>query len=184
MNGNYGKTEAKHFRYKKTSDYEALEMPYKGGKMAMLVVLPSEKTGLSGLCNKMSPKMLEDFSANLEAGFTQAVISLPKWKHEFSATLNQPLTAIGVGSIFQSLNFSKAFKEGSFLVSAVLHKAFIEVSEKGTEAAAATAIVVEMTSAVVKTRAFEFKADRPFLYFIMDKTNGTVLFMGQYVKPS
>jgi serpin B len=94
------------------------------------------------------------------------------------------LTALGLGSIFKYLNFAKAFQDGSFVVSAVLHKAFIEVSEKGTEAAAATAIVVEMTSAVVQTRAFQFKADRPFLYFIMDKTNGTVLFMGQYVKPS
>jgi serpin B len=186
MNGHYGKTEAKHFRYKKNEDYEALEMPYKGGKMAMLVVLPSEKVGLSGLINKLNPKMLNEFSENLETGFTKAIISLPKWKHEFSAGLNQPLTALGLGSIFKSLNFSKAFKKGSFVVSAVLHKAFIEVSEKGTEAAAATTYGLVTKKVIIDTRphAFEFKADRPFLYFIMDKTNGTVLFMGQYVKPS
>jgi serine protease inhibitor len=184
MKGEFVENDASAFGYKKTETYEVLEMPYKGKKMSMVVVLPSEKIGLKGLVADLTPNKMSDWFKKLENDYEIANIQIPKWKHEFSKSLKEDLIDVGLKTIFDELNFSRALL-GEFVVSDVFHKAFVEVSEKGTEAAAATAIVVKMTESVEVRlpKQFNFVANRPFVYLIRDNESGTVLFMGQYAQP-
>ena len=173
------------FGYKKTASYETFEMPYKGNAYSMLVVLPSEKSSLSALVNQLSPAKLAELDKDLAYDYEQVSLSLPKWTASYSLSLRASLEKMGLGSLFKKLDFSRALS-GSGLglsLSDVLHKSFIDVSEKGTEAAAVTAIMIESPNAPRELKRVDFKANRPFLYYIKDKDSGTILFMGQYVKP-
>ena len=190
MNGYFGEENLRKmnhkFGYKQTADYETLEMPYKGGQISMLIVLPAQKSSLAEMVKKLNPQKLTEFGQNLDKNYEEAHISIPKWKLDYSVSLKTILQDMGLTSIFETLNFSRAIPNSSqnLSVSEVLHKAFVDVSEKGTEAAAATAIIVEGDSMVRHApRRFSFVANRPFLYLIWDNASGTILFMGQLTNP-
>lgn len=111
-------------------------------------------------------------------------VRFPRFKATRSLNLNQPLAALGMGRAFGSgADFSGMSKRGKLYISDVIHKAFVKVNEEGTEAAAATAVVMTVTSARMPRPAPVFNADHPFIYLIRDRKTGSILFMGRLSQP-
>ncbi|MFH4983004.1 hypothetical protein AB6A40_009713 [Gnathostoma spinigerum] len=151
-----------------------LTMPYSGDDIVMVVFLPDEKYGLANFEKDLTG---ERFSSLVNSSWTQSVeVKLPKFKIETRVDLNGPLKKLGIVDAFDNkANFS-GMSEEPLRISKVVHKAFIEVNEEGTEAAAATGVVV-MTRMMVHTQ--QFTADHPFLFAILRQRS--VLFIGRYV---
>ena len=168
------------FAYSETPDYQAIRLPYKGNKQSMLVFLPKgdlkiveEKIGLNDLS-----QLLRTHSANVN-------VQLPKFKMEYKEVFNNYLVDKGMeGSFGGGANFSGIMTEEPIWIDQVIHKAFIEVGEEGTEAAAATAVIMTTESiGPSKPRWIEFNANKPFLYFIVDDLTQSILFMGKLETP-
>jgi serpin B len=176
-----------HYGYSKKDDYTALSIPYIGGDVHFLVVIPAEPSGLTALEKKLTGEELTQF-AKLPA--TEFILHLPKFKMEPPAvSLKTPLMQMGMKTAFDeprdSANFEKmATAKPGLFISEALHKTFIAVDEKGTEAAAATAIVMAPTSMVGKpVPPLEVKVDRPFLFAIQHRSSGACLFLGRVTDP-
>jgi serpin B len=158
---------------------QVLELPYEGGDLSMLVLLPSEADGLPALEQAISTDMLSSL------GFrTQEVqVSLPVFKLESSFGMSETLKQMGMPKAFSTeSDLSGMDGTRDLYISAVIHKAFIEVNEEGTEAAAATGVVVGLRSLPRPPK--EFNADHPFLFLIRENSTGTILFMGRMMDPS
>ncbi|WP_437816095.1 serpin family protein [Sorangium sp. So ce1078] len=164
-------------RYGEGDGYEALEMPYDGGELSMVLVLPSE---LGGFEAGLDRERLDGVLASL--GSRSVTMTLPRFKIESTLDLVPPLTELGMPIAFSGLaDFSGMNGQGGLYISDVLHKAFVSVNEAGTEAAAATAVVIGETSAP-EPATIHF--DRPFLFFIRDHATGAILFAGRVANPS
>jgi serpin B len=159
--------------------WEALSLPYDGNELSMLLVLPEAGT-------------LEAFEASLDADKIaaisssmsdyQVVMTLPKFKFESSFSLVDQLSALGMEEAFSDkADFTGISDKGGLSISDVVHKAYVGVNEAGTEAAAATGVVVGVTSAPPPA---EIHLDHPFLFFIRDNATGAVLFVGRVSDPS
>jgi serpin B len=180
----------KQFGYVKGDGYAAVSLPYSGGELQFLVLLPDEANGLRGLESKLSAEMLAR-CAKLETHDVD--LSLPKFKFEPpTIVLAAALQALGMKSAFDqppgSANFDKIAprKPNDYLyISQVFHKTFIAVDEKGTEAAAATATVMMRATAMAepKPKPIEVKVDRPFVYAIQHVPTGVCLFLGRVTEP-
>jgi serpin B len=180
----------KQFGYVKGDGYTAVSLPYSGGELQFLVLLPDEANGLRGLESKLSAEMLVQ-CAKLETHDVD--LSLPKFKFEPpTIVLAKTLQAFGMKSAFDqppgSANFDKIAprKPNDYLyISQVFHKTFIAVDEKGTEAAAATATVMMRATAMAepKPKPIEVKVDRPFVYAIQHVPTGVCLFLGRVTDP-
>ncbi|VDD88737.1 unnamed protein product [Enterobius vermicularis] len=166
-----------HFDYYEDSDVQVLGIPYKGNEVTMFILLPVEKFGLAKLFEKINGKMLMDYT--MEAVETKVQVQIPKFRIEKEYELNQVLSKMGMPEAFSSnANFSKMSSEPLF-ISYVIHKAFIEVNEEGTEAAAATAIGMTRSSFIRPVQSPpKFIADHPFAFIIAK--NGNILFAGKY----
>lgn len=168
------------FRFAADADTQALEMPYKGGDLSMLVLLPKEKNAISKLEQTLTPEKLNGLIAKLRK--TTVEVSFPKFKVEADYNLIPPFKKLGMKDAFEATSdFSGMDGTQNLSISAILHKAFVEVDEKGTEAAAATAVVMTLRS-LPKYR--KFMADHPFVFLIRDKATGSVLFMGRMTQPN
>ncbi|XP_049775722.1 leukocyte elastase inhibitor-like isoform X6 [Schistocerca cancellata] len=175
------------FKYTEINDLncQALLLPYKGERLNMMILLPREVNGLASLEAKLADFSLQDTVNNMYR--TNVYVYLPKFKMEYSKELTGPLTGLGMIDMFDDFasNFSGITDEERLKVDKVLHKAFVEVNEKGTEAAAATAVIVGYPASAVfaPPRPIVFKADHPFLFLILDQQTKTVLFAGRYSEP-
>ena len=151
-----------------------------GRELSMLVLLPEERLTAERLA-----LYLADGNFSQTKLKTQTVkVWLPRFKAESKFLLNAPLKDLGMVRAFGDADFTGMSHSGKDLfISHVLHKAFVEVNEEGTEAAAATAVVVSRDSANVNPVPV-FRADRPFVYVIRDNKTGTALFMGRYSGPA
>ncbi len=172
------------FGYGDSKQMQAISLPYEGNQIAMLIVLPR-------------PGQFEAVEAGLDAGQFQAMmgrirnrkvaLSLPRWKSEFTARLGQTLRDLGMVDAFDpaKADFSGMGQEGAerLLISEAIHKAFIAVDEQGTEAAAATAVIMRTLSGFIVEQPVKMRVDRPFLYAIYDKASGVILFLGRVVNP-
>jgi len=171
------------YLYAENDGFQVLDMPYTGRRVSMTVVLPRKADGLAAVEKDLTA---EKFAATLKTlRFEKQVhVHLPRFKVEKSFMLNQPLQALGMKAAFRGADFSGMHTGGEQLdISAVVHKAFVDVNEEGTEAAAATGIVVGTTSVAPPPQPKYFKADHPFLFFIRDNKTGSVLFMGRLENP-
>lgn len=177
------------FGYEKKSDYTAVSLPYRGGDLNFVVLLPHDVNGLSKLEKKLTAGMLME-CAKLPA--TDINLSFPKFKMEPpTIALKSQLEALGMKTAFDeppgSANFDRLAprKPDNYLyLSKVFHKTFIAVDEEGTEAAAATAAAMAMaTSAMQPQEPIEVKVDRPFLYLIQQASTGVCLFIGRVTDP-
>ena len=181
------------FGYYQDADVQVLEMPYKGEQVSMIVLLPNQ--GGTSFGRPANPPEKKRTLADLEKMLTTAKLSewlgklrpikvdtwLPKFKMTSEFSLADKLQALGMEKAFANADFSGMDGSKRLYLSAVLHKAFVEVNEEGTEAAAATAAVVGFRSA--RPMGPRFRADHPFLYLIRDKATGSILFLGRYVTP-
>jgi serpin B len=170
------------YHYFEEDGFQALDLPYLGDQLSMLVVLPRNKEGLAELETRWAS---EDLYQQVTAGLSPTetvIVSLPRFKLETSFMLKPELTALGAGLIFtQGADFSNISTEGRLAVSEVVHKAFVEVNEEGTEAAAATGVGFFLVSAPPPPTVFQ--ADHPFLFFIRDRKSNAVLFSGRLLDP-
>lgn len=160
---------------------QILEMPYIGGQLSMVIFLPLEIDGLASLEEKFNVDNLKKSLADLDASRLEEIeVYLPKFKLEQRFDLNDLLTRMGAGDMFvpSKADFSGIAQEPLY-VSKVVHKAFVEVNEEGTEAAAATGIGMMLMS--LKPM---FSANHPFLFFIRHVRTGAILFLGRLMEPS
>lgn len=168
------------FLYGEGSDAQVLEMPYEGERLSMVVVLPREVDGLAAVEAKMAGEGLEPWLA--KASSTEIEVMFPRFKAESTLALSETLKQLGLVKAFGAADFSGMSSGGGLQISEVIHQAVVEVNEEGTEAAAATAVVMTRSAAVGRPK--QFLADRPFLFAIRDRESEAVLFVGRLVKPS
>ena len=181
--------EDRNFGYAKRDGFTAVSLPYSGNELQFLILLPDDVNGLRALESKLSANMLAQ-CAKLETHDVD--LYLPKFKFEPpTIELAEKLEALGMKSAFDrptgSANFDKiaARKPNDYLaISEVFHKTFIAVDEKGTEAAAATAVtMLAAAGAFPKPEPIEVKVDRPFVYAIQHVPSGACLFLGRLTDP-
>ncbi|XP_052678603.1 LOW QUALITY PROTEIN: serpin B3-like [Crassostrea angulata] len=158
----------------------ALDIPYQGDTLSMLVLLPMAVDGLNDLEEKLSERFLNGVISHLRE--QKVEVHLPKFKMESTVKLGPHLSALGMSSAFDEnkADFSGIDNSKNVYINEVFHKAFVEVNEEGSEAAAATAVIFG-TNCVQITE--EFRANHPFLFFIRDSVNDVILFSGRFYQP-
>jgi len=175
-------TQKADFRWQKLDGLSAVDLPYKGGQLSMVVLLPAKADGLPELEATLTRDRLEGWMTKLDRGTSsEVVVSLPRFTTTCQFELSEALEAMGMPSAFSNADFSGMTEKPGLRITHVLHKAFVEVNEEGTEAAAATAVVMKRESIQC---AFEFRADHPFLFLIREKQTGSVLFIGRISDPT
>lgn len=167
-------------RYAEVDGVQAVELPYVGRQLSMVVLVPEEG-------------QFEAFESALDAGTmdsaldamkpTRVAITMPKFEFESSFTLNDTLASMGMPSAFTpgQADFSGMDGTRDLFITYIFHKAFVSVDEAGTEAAAATAVIVALTSA--PSGSVELVLDRPFTFLIRDIPTGAILFVGRVLDP-
>jgi serine protease inhibitor len=170
------------FNYYKGDGFQAISLPYGKKRLSMYVFLPDKGTGLSEFQNKLNARNWAQWMGGFRS--TEGEILFPRFKCEYAVELAKALTALGMGVAFDGgkADFSRICKE-KICISRVIHKSFVEVSEEGTEAAAATAVVM-LKSMAAKPDRFSMNVDRPFFFAIVDGKTGSLLFMGSIVEPA
>ncbi len=162
-----------------------IELPYKGNQQSMIVLLPTNNDGLSEMEKALTAENLTAWLAKLSAH--EVDLKLPKFKVSAEFKLNDVLAQMGMRDAFDSAkaDFSGMATHENLFLSAVLHKAFIDVNEKETEAAAATAVTTGVTAAPPPPRLPRavFHADHPFVFLIRDRIIGSILFLGRVTNP-
>jgi serpin B len=161
--------------------FDALELPYQGNTMGMLIVLPTSSDGLKALESKLSADFLDHVVAGLQPRFVE--VSIPKFSFAWQTDLRAALMSMGIRRAFDAgeADFSGIDGSGRMFLSDVVHKAYVSVDEKGTEAAAATGAVMMPTA--IRRPQDVFIANHPFLFIIRDRSHGTVLFAGRVSDP-
>ena len=171
------KTE--QLRYFENEESQFISKPYKDSDMSFCILLPRELFGISDLEEKMNDDFLDKILDN--ATYTNTALSIPKFKLEGSYDLSDALINSGLKSAFSSqADFSGIIKSAPVMLGKVLHKTWFELDEEKTEAAAATSIVM-IGRAAPSYKVF--KADHPFVFFVIDNRTRAILFMGRYVEP-
>ncbi len=171
-------------RYGETADAQIAELPYlskdANRQMSLVIMLPKAKDGLAKL--EADPKLDAWVAALYPA---KVAISLPRFKTTADLSLGDTLSAMGMPDAFLAgkANFKGISEKESLYISKVIHKAFVDVNEEGTEAAAATAVVIATESAAVEV-VKKLDVDHPFTFFIRDNKTGSVLFLGRINDPT
>lgn len=156
----------------------ALEIPYRGAKTSMVVLLPDEIEGLAELEKRLTASKLAHIFKELR-NRSDVRLYLPKFKLEQTINLKRTLEAMGIKDFFiPEADLSGISEAENLAASEVFHKAFVEVSEEGTEAAAATAVVMMVACCAVQSIPCTFMVNRPFMFFIRSHDPDLVLFMG------
>jgi len=167
------------FNYTETEDLQILELPYKGNAVSMIIFLPKEND-ITSINQKFTSENLATWMDSMYP--TVVDIYLPKFTFKTDYNLKNMLIDIGLDIAFSSnADFSGMNGYGGLFIEKVLHKAFVEINEEGTEAAAATTVHV-MESAMPEPSEI-FNADHPFTFLIQHKETGTILFMGSVSNP-
>ena len=174
--------QSESYEYVTGDGYKAIELPYRHGNTSMLILLPDEGQ-FEAVEAQLNAEMMMDLLARMTHG--QVNLGLPKFTYESEFNLNQALIDLGMTDAFDPgrADFSGMDGARDLYISDVLHKAFVSVDEQGTEAAAATAVIMELTSAPMG-EPITFTVDRPFIYLIRDQQSGTILFLGRVMNPS
>jgi serpin B len=172
--------------------YRAIRLDYTARTLAMIVVLPNEVDGLDAVAQRVDADELTMLRGALTAGPRSLVaLALPRFKTAFRTSLVQPFRKAGITLAFSdNADFSGMGGRGSgqegVKIGDIQHRAIIEVAEQGTEAAAATAVLMVPTRAAPPKkvpRPIPFVVDRPFLFYVVDDASGAVLFQGRVMDP-
>jgi serpin B len=172
--------QAESFGYAEGDGYQAIELPYDGDELSMVILLP-ERDQFETFQNSLSAEQVDAIVDDLER--IRIALTMPKFEFTSSFSLKKTLTEMGMPLAFSTdADFSGMTGEKELFITEVVHKAFVAVDEAGTEAAAATAVVVGLTS--VPAEPIEVSVDRPFIFLIRDIESGALLFVGRVVDPS
>ncbi|HQJ56687.1 MAG TPA: serpin family protein [Caldisericia bacterium] len=174
----YMKPEKAKFNYADLEDLQILELPYKGEKISMLILLP--KDNLEDIQPLTIEKLKEWKSQTKEETLDE--IYLPKFEFDTKYFMKEILSDMGMPTAFEmDADFSGMDGTKSLYIKEVIHQAYVKVDEKGTEAAAATGVVMELTSIMPKNI---FRADHPFIFIIQQNDTGNILFLGRVNDPT
>ncbi len=167
-------------RYSALDDLQILELPYGDGSLSMIVLLPKRVDGLEELEAQLNVENLQRWMQSLKSN-DRLEISLPRFKATTEFDLSRTLKAMGIKTAFAPIgaDFSGMTGDTTLFISGVVHKAFVDVNEEGTEAAAATAVVISTVSMPPM-----FIADHPFVFMIRNNRNGALLFVGRIKNPA
>ncbi|MBN1872314.1 MAG: serpin family protein [Candidatus Omnitrophica bacterium] len=170
-------------RYAERESVKMVELPYAGNRLSMLIVLPKKNDGITEIEGMLTLSLLEEWIDNMSV--KKVLLSMPRFKMESEFFLGRTLQSLGMTDAFdaQSADFTgiTAVPE-EFFIDEVIHKSFVDVNEEGTEAAAATGVVMK-TLSMPEERVI-FTADHPFIFFIRDNVSGSILFIGRVADPS
>ena len=170
------------FRYLERDSFQALELPYDGNGQSMIVFLPKRADGLAELERTLTPTRMADWLAAMTVH--DVYVTLPRFKVAAEFQLKDALSELGMPLAFSpaKADFSGIAMAERLWLSAVIHKAYVDVNEKGTEAAAATAALMTL-SMRAEPKTAVFRADHPFFFVIRDNGTGSILFAGRLVNP-
>ena len=172
------------YAYTEDAQVQVVQLPYKGDELSMLVVLPKakDKIAMQRVVNTLNAKQISQWNNNLVKH--EVILDLPKFKLEESYTMDSLLATMGMAKAFSSeANFSLFSQNIPLSVDAIVHKAVVEVDEKGTKAAASTGITISPISRGYYVNTSTFTADHPFIFMIIDNKTDAILFLGQVNEP-
>ncbi len=172
----------KQFACAETNGCQVLELPYEGGELSMVVLVPRRRDGLAALEKELTAEKLNAWLSKLRR--REVDLYLPRFKVTSKFSMRPVLESLGMTDAFSPTAADLSGMNGrrDLFVTAVLHKAYVDVNEEGTEAAAATGVVVGITAAPLEPVVF--RADHPFLFLIRHGPSGAILFMGRVSQPS
>jgi len=172
--------EKTRFNYAQLDDLQILELPYKGDKISMLILLPKED--LKSIENNLTLEKLNEYKSEMAETKLDSIV-IPKFEFDTKYFMKETLANLGMPTAFsESADFSGMTGSRDLFIDFVIHQAYVKVDEKGTEAAAATAVGIKLTAIPQETN--DFIADHPFIFAIQDKTNGNILFFGRMADPT
>ncbi len=171
------------FKMVRFPTFRVLQLPYVGGDLSMLVFLPEKMDGLEEMEKTLDEKTFEECVRMLrQSPGTKVKVYIPRFTMTSQFDLSKELRGLGMKRAFSDADFSGMNGKKNLALSNVIHKAFIDVNEQGTEAAAATGVMIAMTAVMPRPVAV-FRADHPFMFVIQDNYSGCILFMGRLEKP-
>ncbi len=165
------------------NNFQAVMLPYKDNRLQMCIFLPDKKSNITAFINSLTPESWSEWNQQFRK--EEGHLGLPRFKVEYKTELSEVLKAAGMPCAFEDscADFKKMIEQNA-MISRVLHKTYLEVNEKGTEAAAATAIEMSVTSAPMNPKPpFDMICDRPFVVAIRDEKTNAILFVGAIVDP-
>ena len=172
--------QTESFSYAEGDGYQAIELPYDGRELSMVILLP-QAGQLEAFEESLDAQRVDAIVKELEP--RRVALTMPRFEFESGFRLKETLAAMGMPVAFsESADFSGMTGNRDLFIADVVHKAFVSVDEAGTEAAAATAVVMELTA--VPETPVEVTIDRPFVFLIHDMETGTILFLGRIVNPT
>jgi len=186
--------QTEEFFYKDFGTFAGLELPYTssgtsysfGGDKdpSMIIFLPKDKDGLSQFENNLTSSHITRWIQELRT--TEVIVKIPKFKTTCEFQLATILSEMGMPSAFnpETANFLGMTGKKELFINHLIHKAYVDVNEQGTEAAASTAVIVELGIEPNQPKPKEFIADHPFVFLIYDNQTGSILFMGRIVDPT
>ena len=171
--------QTESLRYTEGTNYQAVELPYDGRELSMVILLP--KAGqFEAFEQSLDAAVVKGIIDRLEGG--QVALTMPKFEYEYSLGLKKALTTLGMGVAFTpDADLSGMDGKRDLLIQDVIHKAFVSVDEAGTEAAAATAVIVGTTA--MPAQPVAVKINRPFIFLIRDIPTGSMIFVGRVLNP-
>ena len=173
-------SENDDFNYTETESLQVLELPYQDNELSMIILLP-KKDDLSVVEGALTLEKLSGYKNALE--IQKVDVSIPRFKFETKYFMKEDLIKMGMLTAFSGdADFSGMTGKHDLFIGQVIHQAFVDVNEEGTEAAAATAVIMEAGSAMPQQPKV-FNADHPFLFLIQEKKTGNILFMGRVSNP-
>jgi serpin B len=174
--------------YTENGDFQVVELPYIGGEQSMVILLPRQIDALGQLEKQLSPAFLDRLLAQMTK--QRVRIELPRFKLESRFYLEDTLPKMGMPDAFiprkadfSGINGSRRGDQKSLYINHVIHKAWIEVTEEGTEAAAATVVTMRLGSSAPPPPRLVIRADHPFIFLIRDTRSGSLLFIGRLADP-
>lgn len=180
FNGQQVKTMSQkgNFKYFADENNQVIELPYQNENISMIVILPSTENNITDLVEELDYTTCQFYLNSLIK--VEVNLSLPKFKVETTYDVGSSLKKMGMTDAFDLTRADFTGMSTGLSISKIIHKAFVEVNEEGTEAAAATAVIMIEKSA---RRSVEFKADRPFIFFLKDNESNSILFIGGIINP-
>jgi serpin B len=171
------------YNYFEDSNIKAIEIPYKDNRASMVIFLPNEKNGIPEFDKSFDYKYYQNIVSAFQ--YSEVRLSLPKFTTTNEFNLSETLSKMGMPLAFSpgGADFSGMDGKLDLYISTVIHQAFINVDEKGTEAAAATAVVIGATAVRPSSDIKVFNVDHPFIFYIKDNSTGSILFMGKMMNP-